>query len=248
MLALPLDSDAVDELRGFRADILPGLYLKVFTARSPVPTPDSRTVTVAHLGIGNVGSVVNMLRHLGHAVRVSSSPDEIAAADKVVLPGVGHWETAVRQLDELGVREALGEVVSRGVPALGICLGMQLLLEASEEGSGPGLGFVPGKVVHFRETVGADGQTLRVPHMGWNAVEPTTLQDPIVSRLEPDSRFYFVHSYHADGVPSDNILLTASYGYEFACGVRHENVWGFQFHPEKSHRFGMALMRAFAEV
>jgi len=221
---------------------------EVLAARSPVSTPDSPTVTVAHLGIGNVGSVVNMFRHLGHSARVTSSPDEIAAADKVVLPGVGHWETAVRQMDALGVREALEDVVSRGVPTLGICLGMQLLLEASEEGPGPGLGFVPGKLVHFRETVDGNGQTLRVPHMGWNAVGLAAPEDPIVSRLEPDSRFYFVHSFHADGVPPENTLLTATYGYEFVCGVRHENVWGFQFHPEKSHHFGMALMRAFAEI
>lgn len=211
-------------------------------------TPDSPIVTVAHLGIGNVGSVVNMLRHLGHAARVSSSPDEIASADKVVLPGVGHWETAVRQMDELGLREPLQDVVSRGVPTLGICLGMQLLLEASEEGPGPGLAFVPGKVVRFRDTVDGHGQTLRVPHMGWNAVSLIAPGDPVVSRLEPDSRFYFVHSFHAVDVPPENTLLTASYGYDFVCGVRHGNVWGFQFHPEKSHQFGMALMRAFAAV
>lgn len=211
-------------------------------------TPHSPTVTVAHLGIGNVGSVVNMLRHLGHPAHVSSSPDEIAAADKVVLPGVGHWETAVRRMDELGLREPLQDVVSRGVPTLGICLGMQLLLEASEEGSGPGLGFVPGRLVRFRDTVDTRGQTLRVPHMGWNAVTLAAAEDPIVSRLEPDSRFYFVHSFHADGVPEQNTLLTATYGYDFVCGVRHENVWGFQFHPEKSHHYGMALMRAFAEI
>lgn len=211
-------------------------------------TPDTPTVTVAHLGIGNMGSVVNMLRHLGHTARISSDPEEIAAADKVVLPGVGHWETAVRRMDELGMREALQDVVSRGVPTLGICLGMQLLLEASEEGAGAGLGFVPGKVVRFRETMDTKGQALRVPHMGWNVVHPAAAEDPITSRLEPESRFYFVHSYHADSVPLESVLLTATYGYEFVCGVRHDNVWGFQFHPEKSHHFGMALMRAFAEV
>ena len=211
-------------------------------------TPDSPIVTVAHLGIGNVGSVANMLRHLGFAARVSSSPDEIAAADKVVLPGVGHWETAVRWLDELGLREPLRDAVSRGVPTLGICLGMQLLLEQSEEGPGAGLGVVPGRIVRFRTTADANGQTLRVPHMGWNAVGVTAPEDPIASRLEPDSRFYFVHSFHADGVPPANTVLTARYGYDFVCGVRHGNVWGFQFHPEKSHHFGMTLLRAFAAV
>lgn len=213
-----------------------------------MPTPDSPTVTVAHLGIGNVGSVLNMLRHLGHTARVTSDPDEVAAADKVLLAGVGHWETAVRQMDELGLRQPLEDVVARGVPTLGICLGMQLLLGSSEEGSGAGLGFVPGEVVRFRETADAKGQPLRVPHMGWNVVHPQAPEDPVVARLEPESRFYFVHSYHADRVPPENVLLTAPYGYEFVCGVRHENVWGFQFHPEKSHHFGMALMRAFAEI
>lgn len=214
-----------------------------------VAAPASAAVTVVDLDLGNVGSVVNMLRRAGSQATLATTAEEIARAERLVLPGVGHWDTAVAALDSGGVRKALEvAVIDRGVPLLGICLGMQLLLETSEEGSGRGLGWIPGRIQRFRPTKDVNGRPLKVPHMGWNLVRGRVADDPLSTSLLDASRFYFVHSYHATDVPPEHVLMTATYGEEFTCGVVRDNVRGVQFHPEKSHRYGLRLMQEFARV
>lgn len=210
-------------------------------------TDDSRAVTVVDLGVGNIGSILNMLRLLRARPSVASSVDELAGATKVMLPGVGHWDHAAARLEQAGWREALVQLATvERTPVLGVCLGMQLLLEKSEEGDLPGLGLIPGRVAHF-DFAGVAGETPRIPHMGWNVVT-----DAQPNELSPgddaERRFYFAHSYHAADIASEHTIMQAHYGYDFACGVRRDNVWGVQFHPEKSHRFGMHLLSQFLGV
>lgn len=201
-----------------------------------------RPVAVVDIGTGNVGSVINMVRRAGGEAVVATTPDEVERGGGVVLPGVGHWDSAVAMLRQTGVGEAIVTTAQRGTPVLGICLGMQLLLESSEEGRLDGLGLVPGRNVRFDLSQVPTGRhRLKVPHMGWNLVQPSR-HDPLLAELDEQSRFYFVHSFHADGIDPGDALLRAWHGYEFVCGIRQGNVTGVQFHPEKSHRFGLQLM------
>jgi glutamine amidotransferase len=150
-------------------------------------------------------------------------------------------------LDRDGWRGALIDVADVQLrPVLGVCLGMQLLLEKSEEGDLPGLGLVPGHVAHF-DFAALEGAPPRIPHMGWNVVTDVRPNE-LSSGDETERRFYFAHSYHAQDVPDINAIMRAHYGYEFVCGVRRDNVWGVQFHPEKSHKFGMHLLAQFLAV
>ena len=206
--------------------------------------------------MGNIGSVVNIIKHIGHKVQVISTREEVLAAEKLIFPGVGHWDNGVKKLNESGLKAAIIEAVTeRQTPLMGICLGMQLLFKTSDEGEKEGLGFVPGHVKKFNFSgVSADLLTgpgrLRIPHMGWNAVKPCKVHSPILNGLkglDDETRFYFVHSYHASDVPEEYQLLTSHYGDDFVCAVNKDNVWGFQFHPEKSHKFGMQLLKNFAE-
>lgn len=198
-------------------------------------------LAVVDLGLGNIGSVVNMLRHLGYAPTVVARPEELHGATRVVLPGVGHFDAGSRKLATSGLGEAIAERVQAGARVLGICLGMQLLCEGSDEGSERGLGLVPG---HFTllpsET--ADGR-VRVPHMGWNDVvfeEP----NPLVPS-GPEWRFYFVHSYALLDVDAPTTVGTSVHGVRFVSAVASGNIAGVQFHPEKSHRFGMQVLERF---
>lgn len=206
--------------------------------------------------MGNIGSVVNIIKHIGHKVQVISTKEEVLAAEKLIFPGVGHWDNGVKKLSESGLKPALIEAVTeRKTPLMGICLGMQLLFKTSDEGKKEGLGFVPGHVKKFNfSSVSADLLTgpgrLRIPHMGWNVVQPCKERSPILNglkELDGETRFYFVHSYHASDVPEEYQLLTSHYGNDFVCAVNKGNVWGFQFHPEKSHKFGIQLFKNFAE-
>jgi imidazole glycerol-phosphate synthase subunit HisH len=202
-------------------------------------------IVIVDYGMANVGSVINMLRKAGAAALATADRDMIATADKLILPGIGAFDTAMQRLRELELVDLLTDVVrTRRIPTLGICLGMQLLLEGSEEGRLPGLGWIRGRARRFStESMGAD---LRVPHMGWNELSLRK-----VSRLFPDvhetQRFYFVHSYYVVCDDPGDVLATTSYGCEFVSATECGNVAGVQFHPEKSHRFGMRLLKAFAE-
>jgi len=203
-------------------------------------------IVIVDYGIGNIASILNMLKRIGSQAKISSSPDEISAADKLILPGVGAFDTAMRHLNESGLREVLEKaVLEKKTPTIGLCLGMQLLTGGSEEGNLPGLGWIAAETHRFRfppELV-----NLKVPHMGWNTVSINP-EKPLVFELQDSSRFYFVHSYHVVLGDACDAAATTTYGYEFVSIVQKGHIMGTQFHPEKSHKFGMKLLRNFAEL
>lgn len=202
-------------------------------------------IAVIEYGMGNVGSVLNMLRRLGAEAELSGDPDRIALADKIVLPGVGAFDTGMEKLRAAGLVEVLDQKVKdERTPVIGLCLGMHLLTEGSEEGKLPGLGWIEGTTVRFRAIATSQ---LKVPHMGWNTVDVSS-DAPLVRELLPGSRFYFVHSYHVVCRSSSDVAATTTYGYPFPSIVQRGHVMGTQFHPEKSHRFGMKLLQNFVEL
>lgn len=201
-------------------------------------------IVVVDYGISNVRSVVNMVRKAGGEVEASNDPERIRTAEKLILPGVGAFDSGIANLQRLGLIPALTEAaILRGVPVLGLCLGMQLLTRASEEGGAHGLGWLPAETRRFE----IKDSRLRLPHMGWNEVVAAK-PDPLVQAMPPQARFYFVHSYYVQCDDPSDVLLWSTHGRRFAAGVRRGNLWGVQFHPEKSHKFGLALMRSFVSL
>lgn len=205
----------------------------------------TQTIHVIDLGIGNLGSVINMLNRAGAQVERTGDPAAIATASKVILPGVGAFDALVQKIDAAGFRAPLLEHANAGKHLLGICLGMQVLSSGSEEGQREGLGLVPGRVRRFRFE--GENAHLKVPHMGWNRVAPRHAH-PLARGLETGARFYFVHSYHFGCAEADDVLFQTHYGFDFASAVQRGNVMGVQFHPEKSHRFGLQLIQNFVEL
>lgn len=202
-------------------------------------------IHLVDLGIGNLGSVINMLSRAGAEVVCASEPETLVGASKVILPGVGSFDAMVKKLDAAGLRQPLLQHARSGKHLLGICLGMQLLSDGSDEGELKGLGLVPGRVRRFR--FAGDLAKLKVPHMGWNRVTPGH-DHPLGRGLQEGARFYFVHSYYFDCDAPEDVLFHTSHGHDFASGVQRGNVMGVQFHPEKSHRFGLQLIRNFVEL
>jgi glutamine amidotransferase len=204
----------------------------------------SGTIVVIDYGMGNVSSIANMLKKAGARAKISSSPDELLAADRLILPGVGAFDQGMRRLAERGLIPVLErKVLGEGAPLLGICLGMQLLTRRSEEGQSPGLGWIEADTVRF--DFGANPERLKVPHMAWNVVLPSP-GAALFTGFDGPPRFYFVHSYHAVCDRAEDVLATSWHGYEFACAIGRGPIAGTQFHPEKSHRFGLTLLRNFA--
>lgn len=205
-------------------------------------------IVVIDYGMGNCNSIVNMFRKAGASACISSDPHAIATASGIVLPGVGAFDNGMKKLKQSGLLSALEEaVLRRKVPFLGVCLGMHLLFEQSEEGREPGLGWVAGSVVRFNFT--DDLIDLKIPHMGWNRAEfksDTSFLDDVCT--DDDRRYYFVHSYHVVCTQSADVLATSHYGYDFVSAVERGNILGFQFHPEKSHRYGHQLFKKFIEL
>lgn len=200
-------------------------------------------VAVINSGVGNLGAIPNMLARLGAVSTVTLDPVEIEAADRIILPGVGSFDAAMRNLNASAVLPLLEDrVIQRGTPFLGVCLGMELLFDRSEEGTLAGLGWIPGEVIRFR--FGDVDPPPRIPHMGWNLVRPRG-EVPIFRDLGDRPRFYFAHSFHAKPDDPGDVIATTVYGRPFASAVQRENVIGIQFHPEKSHRFGLAVLRNF---
>ena len=203
-------------------------------------------ITIVDYGLGNLGSMANMMKKIGAPARVSSDPDDILSAEKLVLPGIGAFDQGIQSLRDRGLIEPLNQrVLKDRIPVIGVCLGMQLLGASSEEGSKKGLEWIPARTIWFRNTPGCEN--LRVPHIGWNETR-LVRSDPIMARLEDRARFYFVNSYHVVCEDLDNIVATTPYGIDFVSILRHKNIWGAQFHPEKSHRFGMQLLRNFVAM
>jgi imidazole glycerol-phosphate synthase subunit HisH len=199
-------------------------------------------ITIVDYGMGNLGSIRNMLTKIGAASEISSDPRVVMAAQKLILPGVGAFDAGMQSLERNGLRSVLDErVLGARVPTLGICLGMQLMTRHSAEGDRAGLGWIDAQVLRFEP---ADSG-LKVPHMGWNLVAPAR-PDALLENLPEQSRFYFVHSYYVTCADRADVLLTTSYGRQFDSGLHRDNVWGVQFHPEKSHKFGMQLLTNFA--
>ena len=201
-------------------------------------------ISVLDYGSGNVGSVIRMIERAGGTAQRISSPDEVLAAQKLLIPGVGAFDYGMAKLASRELLPALNVVAREArIPVLGICLGMQLMCRSSEEGSLPGLGWIDAEVRHF---TASETFELRVPHMGWNTLH-VVRENPLVSSDGEEKRFYFVHSYKVScNDPADPIALT-HYGEDFVSAFQRQNIFGVQFHPEKSHRFGMALMRRFVE-
>ena len=200
-------------------------------------------IAIIDYGMGNLGSVLNMLKKIGAAAKVTSDFEEIMRAQKILLPGVGAFDTAMGKINSSQLREVLErKALKENVPTLGICLGMQLLTNGSEEGSLPGLGWVPGFTSRIPASPG-----VKVPHMGWNSVTATR-ESPLTKNLPADARFYFVHSYAVHVRDKEDSVLQTTHGITFDAAIQRGNIFGAQFHPEKSHRFGMHLLRNFADL
>jgi imidazole glycerol-phosphate synthase subunit HisH len=201
-------------------------------------------IAIIDYGMGNLGSIRNMLTRIGAESVVTSDCNAIESADKLILPGVGAFDHAMERLHGLELVPLLRRrVLEQKVPILGICLGMQLLSRRSEEGTLPGLGWIDADTVRFR----TEGTTLRLPHMGWSPID-VRRASPVLDDRFDDSRYYFVHSYHVRCDSDEQVLATCSYGIEFHAAVIRDNVIGTQFHPEKSHKYGLRLLRNFAEA
>ena len=203
-------------------------------------------ITIIDYGLGNVLAFVNVYKRLNIPVAVAKRADDLAQASKLILPGVGSFDHAIKQLNMSGMRERVEQLVKRdGIPILGICVGMQMLAACSDEGKLPGLGWIDGKVKKFDISSMPSGTYL--PHMGWNDVMPAR-DSRLFKGMEADSRFYFLHSYYFECQQQQDVLAVTDYGGVFSCAIHHDNVYGVQFHPEKSHHFGSQLLKNFAEV
>lgn len=201
-------------------------------------------ITIVNYGMGNLGSLLNMFKRIGVKATIESDPSIILQSEKLVLPGVGSFDAAMARINSAsGLREALNhKAMVECTPVLGVCLGMQLLTRSSEEGRLSGLGWIPGVTLRFPKEDG-----LKVPHMGWNVSLPNT-PSRLTQNVGDEPRYYFVHSYcvHVDD-PSHSLMKT-HYNIEFDSAIGKKNIYGVQFHPEKSHRYGMQILKNFAEI
>jgi glutamine amidotransferase len=195
--------------------------------------------------MGNTASILNMLRKIGVEAEISLEEEKIRSSKAYILPGVGAFDNGVTKLRSSGLFEILEEMVNHEKkPFLGICLGMQMLFDSSEEGTERGLGWLPGDVSRF--DFSSISNSNKIPHMGWNEVS-VEKENPLFNGLTDENRFYFVHSFHVNCSDPSNISGTSHYGYNFPCSVQKGNIFGAQFHPEKSHRFGMQFMKNLSE-
>jgi glutamine amidotransferase len=200
-------------------------------------------ITIIDYGLGNLVSVKNMLKKLGINSLTTDKPDEINSAKKLILPGVGAFDNGMKLIKEKGLQDVLNKkVLIEKTPILGICLGMQLLTKSSEEGVLPGLGWIDANTVKFEF---AD-KSLKIPHMGWNYID-VKKENKLIHR-SGKQRFYFVHSYYVKCNTATDVIATSNYGMDFACSVNHDNIFGVQFHPEKSLKFGMSVLNNFAAI
>lgn len=202
-------------------------------------------IYIVNYGLGNLNSIRNIIKKIGGESKIIDDVNEVKDATKLILPGIGSFDHGMQFLNEKGWVGALNEaVLERKVPVLGICLGMQLMCKGSEEGMLPGLGWFDADVKRFR--IPPDSP-FKIPHMGWNAVH-VKKGNPLVEQNEVEKRFYFVHSYHVSCNNPQDELLSAVHDYEFTAAISHENMYATQFHPEKSHRFGMDLLKHFIAI
>ena len=202
-------------------------------------------IGIVDYGLGNIQAFLNIYKNLNIPALAIRTADELAAAKRIILPGVGSFDWAMERLNGSGMREALDDLVmGKQLPVLGVCVGMQMLARYSEEGDLPGLGWIPGEVRRFDEH--RFTQKTHLPHMGWNDVMPGANDSLFHGMTEP--RFYFLHSYYFSPDNSAQILATTDYNGEFASAVWMGHIFGTQFHPEKSHQWGIQLLKNFAEI
>lgn len=211
-----------------------GVQLPASNLQSPIALIDYHA--------GNLTSVKRALDYLGIPSRVVSTRDELRAAERIIFPGVGHARAAMAVLEIRGLDAALRDAFARGVPILGICLGAQIVLTHSEEGDTPCLDLIPGECVRFRLADPA----LKVPHMGWNEIT-VTQPHPVLRDVRPGDEFYFVHSYYPRPHSDTHVFAVCEYGITFPAAIGYRNLFATQFHPEKSGRIGLAILRNFAE-
>ena len=199
-------------------------------------------IVVVDYGMGNLGSVIKSLNRIKAEVIISTSIDDIKNASKIILPGVGHFANGMKRLREYGYLNILNKkVINDSIPILGICLGMQLFAKHSEEGNTKGLGWIDADVKRFKVK---DKLKWKIPHMGWNSIK-IKKKSPIIDGIYQDELFYFVHSYHMTCSNERDILSTTEYSYEFTSCIQRKNIYGTQFHPEKSHDKGLEILNNF---
>ncbi len=200
-------------------------------------------ITILNYGLGNLGSIENMLKKIGVSdVRISNNTEDILSADKLILPGVGAFDAGMQKINDSGLIPVLNQaVLENKKPVLGICLGMQLMTQKSEEGNLSGLNWIDAECIKFK----FEDNKIKVPHMGWNYID--ILDSDLKNNLPNPSKYYFVHSYYVKCNQTENELIHCNYGHQFVAGFKKENIMGVQFHPEKSHKYGMQLMQYFVE-
>lgn len=203
-------------------------------------------IGIIDYGLGNVKAFVTVYKNLNIPCMVAKDARDFENASKLILPGVGAFDYAMQRLEESGLRQPLDELVLEcRMPILGICVGMQILARSSEEGKLPGLGWIDADVKKFNSA--SAGKVMQVPHMGWNDIKPVKANS-LLRNLETDARFYFLHSFYVDPNESEDVIAVTDYYGEFACAVNSRNVFGVQFHPEKSHQNGIQLLKNFANM
>lgn len=203
-------------------------------------------ITLIDYGVGNINAFVNVYKRVDVPVKIAKTKEDLLDAQKLILPGVGHFDHAMQQLNQSGMRETLDDLVlQKKVPVIGICVGMQMMANSSDEGKEEGLKWIDASVKKFDET--KIHQVTRLPHMGWNDVKPV-VQHPLFKGLENDAIFYFLHTYYFECHHPEDVLAVTEYGGQFASAAHHDTIFGIQFHPEKSHSYGETLLHNFAKL
>lgn len=201
---------------------------------------------IVDYGMGNHGSIINMLKKIGYQAQISSDPQIIRNAQKLILPGVGSFDNGMENIRERGLISVLNEcVLEKKIPVLGICLGMQLITKNSEEGVLQGLNWIDAKTIRFNFE---EDKKLKVPHMGWNTINIKNDSIIFKNMENQENKFYFVHSYHVVCKNDEDVIATSNYSINFTAAIQHKNIYATQFHPEKSHKFGMQVLRNFMEL
>ena len=203
-------------------------------------------IAIIDYGLGNVRAFANLYTKSNIPFVIAKDTSDLENAQKIILPGVGSFDYAMQLLEASGMQETLSDMVlNHNVPVLGVCVGMQMLADSSDEGNLSGLGWIPGQVKRFESS--SLNEEINIPHMGWNNINPV-ITSGLMEGLDSNSRFYFLHSYYFNCENEDSLLATTHYGNEFACAVHRNNVYGVQFHPEKSHRWGAKILENFARL
>ena len=202
-------------------------------------------ITIIDYGVGNIRAYINLYERINVKIKVAYNAADLKSATKIILPGVGAFDYAMTRLNSSGMRETIAELVLvKKLPIIGICVGMQMLGEISEEGELPGLGWIPGKIKLFDSKVLSSER--RLPHMGWNNISHNN--DNLFGSVDLNNRFYFLHSYYFECENQDDILATTEFGVNFTSAIKKDNIYGVQFHPEKSHTNGVQLLKNFANI